>query len=324
MKWLLGLVALAAAAQAPPPAGYPGKAPQGPAAQITTFEAQPSSLRPGQKTVLRWVALNTYSIRIEPGIGAVPARGSREIAPAATTTYTLTVTGSGGSRTQSITVTVAGTVAIRSSAAGASKQRAVPKLGDGKPDLSGVYMAGRNIRVSQQAMLKPGAERFRVVQKEDDLGQGAMCLPPGVPGSTLSPYPLQIVQRPDVVVIIYEAYNLFRIIPIGRDHPDDIDPTWMGHSVGRWEGDTLVVDVRGFNDQTQVGGFRHTEDLHVIERYRRTGFDTITYEATVEDANVFSAPLKYAGNFELHPEWEIGEYVCAENNKDYGELFKAK
>ena len=96
----------------------------------------------------------------------------------------------------------------------------------------------------------------------------------------VSPYPLQIVQKHDVVVILYEAYNIFRIIPIGRDHAEDLDPTWLGNSVGRWEGDTLVVDVVGFNDKTLVAGFRHTEDLHVVERYRRELDGTIAYEAT--------------------------------------------
>jgi hypothetical protein len=124
-------------------------------------------------------------------------------------------------------------------------------------------------------------------------------------------------------VILYEAYNIFRIIPIGRDHPEEVDPTWLGNSVARWDGDTLVVDVTGFNDKTLVAGFRHTEDLHVVERYRRTAYGTIAYEAIVEDANVFAAPVRYAGNLVLHPEWEIGEYICAENAKDYAELFEA-
>jgi hypothetical protein len=96
----------------------------------------------------------------------------------------------------------------------------------------------------------------------------------------------------------------------------------MGHSVARWEGDTLVVDVRGFNDKTIVAGHRHTEELRVTERYRRTGYETIAYEATVEDPNVFAAPLRYAGTLTLHAEWEIGEYVCTENNQDYEELFR--
>ena len=87
-------------------------------------------------------------------------------------------------------------------------------------------------------------------------------------------------------------------------------------------GETLVVDVTSFNDKTLVSGHRHTEAMHVTERYRRTSYDTIEYEASVTDVNVFAAPVEYRGNLVLHPEWEIGEYVCAENMKDYAELFE--
>jgi hypothetical protein len=197
----------------------------------------------------------------------------------------------------------------------------VPRLADGKPDLSGLYLGGRDIRLVGGVLLMPGAESFRVAQNDEDLGQGALCLPPGVPAATMVPYPMQIVHKDDVLVILYEAYNLFRIIPIGAEHPEELDPTWMGHSVGYWDQDTLVVDVIGFNDRTRVAGFRHTEAMHVVERYRRTGFGTVQYEARVEDPNVFAEPVRYSGDLVLHPEWEIGEYVCAENNKDYAELF---
>jgi hypothetical protein len=156
--------------------------------------------------------------------------------------------------------------------------------------------------------------------RAEDLGQGAQCLPSGVPGVTLAPYPLQIVAKPDLVVILYEAFNIFRIVPIRTAHAEDIDATWLGNSVAHWDGDTLVVDVVGFNDKTVVAGFKHTESLHVVERYRRVSRDAIAYEATVEDPNVFAQPVRYAGNLALHPEWEIGEYVCAENNKDYKDL----
>jgi hypothetical protein len=271
----------------------------------------------------------------------VATRGTRAVSPAATTTYTLTVTGTGGSKTASTTVIVAGTAATATTRASATSTATtpssptattpssadaagtpaaaepIPKLADGRPDLSGVYLGGRDVRLAGEVAVKPGAEGFRQPVRADDLGQGAQCLPPGVPGATLSPYPLQIVHKEDLLVILYEAYNIFRIIPIGREHSEDIDPTWLGSSVARWEGDTLVVDVVGFNDKTLVAGFRHTEDLHVVERYRRDSLGAIAYEATVEDPNVFATPVKYAGNLVLHPEWEIGEYICAENNKTY-------
>ena len=198
----------------------------------------------------------------------------------------------------------------------------IPRLADGKPDLSAVYAADRNVRLVGEAQLAPGAERFRVVETaERDAGTGDDCLPPGVPGATLLPFPLQIVHTPSVIAILYEAYPQFRIAPVGREHAEYLAPAWMGHSVAHWDGDTLVVDVRGFNDQTVIASYRHTEDLRVTERYRRSAYDTIEYEALVEDPNVFAEPLRYSGTLTLHPEWEIGEYVCAENNQDYDELF---
>ena len=308
-------------AQAPPPAGFPGTAPQGPAATIVSFEASARSIEPGESVTLLWEALNTYSVTVEPELGAVATRGSRAVSPRATTTYTLTVTGTGGTKSAAVTVTVAGTTAI-DAPADVAAQLPVPRLPNGQPDLSGVYLGGRDIRMAGTIALKPGAEGFRVPQRDDDLGQGAQCLPPGVPGATMSPFPLQIVHKSDLLVILYEAYNIFRIIPIGRDHPADLDPTWLGNSVAHWDGDTLVVDVVGFNDKTLIAGHRHTEDLHVVERYRRVAQGTIEYEATVEDPNVFATPIRYSGELILHPEWEIGEYICAENAKDYAELFE--
>jgi hypothetical protein len=307
-------------AQAPPPAGFPGQAPTGPAVEIVRFEVEPTTIQRGQEATLHWEVRNAYSLTID-GLGPVATRGSRALSPAATTTYTLHVTGTGGAKTATATITIPGTTATVAAATDPMNQP-VPRLWTGEPDLSGVYLGGRDIKLVEPAALKPGAESFRVAPRPQDLGQGAECLPPGVPGATLAPYPLQIVQRPDVVVILYEAYNIFRIIPLGRAHGEDLDPTWLGNSVGHFEGDTLVVDVTGFNDRTLVAGIKHTEALHVVERYRRTAYGTIAYEASVEDPNVFAKPVRYAGNLTLHPEWDIGEYICAENNKSYSELLK--
>ncbi|MGD2167841.1 MAG: hypothetical protein PVF63_07005 [Gammaproteobacteria bacterium] len=314
---LTGAVALA---QAPPPSGFPGIAPEGPEERILTFTVQPERIDPGESATLRWEGINAFTLTIDGGIGAVATRGSTQISPNATTTYTLTVTGSGGEKTRSVTLEVAGTTAA-AAASESPGQRELPRLVDGHIDLSGVYLGGRGVTLSSSIELVDGAEGFRVPQRDEDLGQGALCLPPGVPNATMMPYPLQIVHKPDVLVILYEAYNLFRIIPIGVDHPEYLDPSWMGNSVAYWEGDTLVVDVTAFNDKTRLSGHRHTQAMHVVERYTRSDYDTIRYTATVEDPNVFAEPLVYSGNLELHPEWEIGEYVCAENNKDYAELF---
>jgi hypothetical protein len=142
------------------------------------------------------------------------------------------------------------------------------------------------------------------------------------------PFPLQIVQTPDTVAFLYEAYHQFRVArvspepPIDAIQPEYLAPTWMGHSVAWWHGDTLTVDARGFNGRTVIAGHRTSEALRVLESYRRTSYDTIEYEASVSDSNVFAEALRYSGTLTLHPEWEIGEYVCAENNQNYDELFE--
>ena len=128
----------------------------------------------------------------------------------------------------------------------------------------------------------------------------------------------------------YEYPHLFRAIPIASatnpaEHPVDPDPTWMGNSVAHWEGDTLVVDIVGFNDKTELpGGFRHTEDLHVVERFTRTSFDNLDYVATIEDPNVFVEPWKIERGFPLRPDLQaVSEFVC-ENNRDYTPFFEKK
>ncbi len=311
-------------AQAPPPANFPGTPPPSPAAVVRDLSAEPADIQPGTATTLRWEVLNAYSLTLEPGLGTVATRGARQVTPAATTTYTLTALGSGGAISRSVTVTVAGSVAAATPRA-TERTTALPRLADGKPDLSGLYQAERNLRLVGEPKLLPGAEAFRILEAtERDAGTGDDCLPPGVPAATMLPFPLQIVHTPDVFTVLYEAYHQFRIAPVGRQHAEYLAPAWMGHSVARWEGDALVVDVRGFNDRTVIAGHRHTEDLRVTERYRRTAYETIDYEAVVEDPNVFAEPLRYSGTLTLHPEWEIGEYVCAENNQDYDELFDSE
>ena len=94
------------------------------------------------------------------------------------------------------------------------------------------------------------------------------------------------------MAILYGYPGTFRSIPTdGGPALRDPDPTWMGDSIGHWDGDTLVVDTVGFNDKTEINGYLHTEALHIVERFRRTGYNTLQYEATLEDPNVFVKPL---------------------------------
>ncbi len=296
--------------------------PIGPSGHVDSFVASPAVIQPGQSSWLSWAAVNSDDTSIDRCVGIVPTRGMQMVTPKATTTYTFKVGGRGGNDEQSVTVTVAGTTPIPSEEGNKGcPVETIPQM-DGHPDLSGVYIGGFGIAMRTNPTLKPGAEKYRIVEDPNDLGQGVQCVPPGVPAATMQPYPLQIIQKPHLVVILYEAYNLFRVIPLDVPHPPDLDPTWMGNSVGHWEGNTLVVDVTGFNDKTEIGGFHHTTAYHVVERYTRTSYETVTYTATIEDPNVFAEPFTMGGPLHLHPEWQIQEYVCEENNQNYQDLLE--
>jgi hypothetical protein len=119
------------------------------------------------------------------------------------------------------------------------------------------------------------------------------CYLPGVPRATYMPYPFQILQSPKAIFIAYEYAGAVRNVYLNDPGPSPVD-SWMGQSVGRWEGETLVIDVTGFNDQTwfdRSGNF-HSDALHVVERFTRTSPDVIRYEATIEDPKVFTRPWK--------------------------------
>jgi hypothetical protein len=335
---------LAALAQAPAaPAPTPGESPYRAAARlpvrITTFSVEPASIQPGESVTLVWAAENPTSVNIA-GLGRVAPRGRRTLTPGVTTTYTLSVTGAGNTAdTRTVTVVVAGTLAGASpaDASAAGGRKAVPRTADGKPDLSGVYGygaggGGRGAPPPAAAgglpttpVLKPGAEKYKVVRAADDTGLYSTCMPPGIPQTFFVPYYIQLVQAPKHLIVAHEYLNLFRIIPSdGRPHPADPDPSWMGNPVARWEGDTLVVDSIGFNDKTEINGYRHTEKLHVVERFSRPDFDTLQYEATIEDPNVFAGPWVIRRTFPLLPEYDsLNEFVC-ENNRDYKPLFGNK
>jgi hypothetical protein len=320
------------------PAGFEGspyaKARDIPA-RIVRFTATPTSIRPGQTFELVWHTENPAGVTIDPEPGRVTPRGSRQLTPAATTTYTLTVRGPNDQTlTASVTVNVAGTKPRVPSAAKGGKP--VPRTADGKTDFSGVYTglggggargargAGPGAAASAPAgpVLKAGAEKFRVVRGPDDTGATSNCMPLIPPQSWGVPYQFQILQGASYVAIFHEYPGTFRIIPTdGSPHPVDPDPSWLGDSVGHWEGDTLVVDTIGFNDKTELQGFRHTEGLHMVEKFRRTELDVLQYEVTIEDPNVFEKPYTIARTFGLRPDLKrIDEFIC-ENNRDYRPLF---
>jgi hypothetical protein len=287
-----------------------------PPARIVDFSAQPASVQAGQPVALSWMTENPNAVSIEPGLGKVTARGTRTLTPAATTTYVLTVDGPNNQKlTKSVTVNVSGRATVTSAA--------TPR-----PDFTGVYgFAG--LRNATPPALKPGAEKFRInrdgdrIQGNTTITNGADCNPLGVPQSFVTPYPIQFVQTPKVLVMIFEYPNTFRIIPTdGRAHSVDPDPTFMGEAVGRWEGDTLVVDTIGFNEKTEVAGFMHTDALHVVERFKKAPDGGLLYDVTVEDPNVWVAPwVMPQRTLPLRPELEkVEEFVC-ERTPDYSKFF---
>jgi hypothetical protein len=146
----------------------------------------------------------------------------------------------------------------------------------------------------------------------------AECLPGGVPEMVFgSPYPAQILESPGQVTILYEMYNHFRVIHLNGKHPADPDPTFMGHSIGHWEGATLVVDTVGLNDRTSLDevGMPHSEALHVIERYRRTDANTLEILVTIDDPETFSKSWDTKVVYKAaRPDMGLIEYIC-ENNR---------
>jgi hypothetical protein len=293
------------------------------------FEARPATVRPGQPVLLVWQTENPSGLAIDPEVGAVTARGSKQVTPKTTTRYTLTMK---GGPTRSVTVTVEGTAPASADAATAGTARAgIRRMPDGKPDLSGVYGNAGLPQGTTPPALKPGAEKFRIVRGGPNdvrgrttLTTGNDCKPLGIPQTYITPYPFQIVQTPSVMVIVYEYPMAVRFVPLdGRAQPVDPDPSWMGTSVGRWDGDTLVIDAIGFNDKTEVHGFMHTEALHVVERFRKLENGSLAYEVTVDDPNVWEQPWAIpTRTFPFRPEVEfVSEFVC-ESTVDYQRLFK--
>lgn len=192
-----------------------------------------------------------------------------------------------------------------------------PRTAEGHSDLSGVWVVLRD-PFPDPAEPLPWAE---AIEQERNENHGrdhphTRCLPGTLPfsgGST--PIIGKFVQLPELLLILFEGPPGFRQVFLdGRDHPESPNPSWMGHSIGHWEDDTLVVDTVGFNDRGWTYNFPRTEMLHMVERYTRTRYDHMDVEVTFDDPGVFARPLLRTRLFELTPQEELIEYVC-ENNK---------
>jgi hypothetical protein len=199
-----------------------------------------------------------------------------------------------------------------------------PRMPDGKPDLSGVWDPGLSFTNLGQVPLQPWAQDL-YKQRRDNLSKDdpeGHCLPAGVP--RISPFPQKFVQTPTLIVVLDEGnvHSYRQFFLDGRGHPKDMDPLWMGDSVAKWDGDTLVVDTIGLNDKTWLNGqgLPHSDELHVIERYRRPDLGHLEVEITLEDPKAFTKPHTFKRTYTLLQQWEIHEYVCNEFNIDVNHL----
>ena len=216
-----------------------------------------------------------------------------------------------------------------------------PKSADGRPDLSGIWLPDPGPRatvgvgdarrspyfIDITADLKPEdvpLQNWAAVEYKRRLdGRGkddptARCQPTGVPSLDTYPFPYKIVQTPPVVIILDENNTDFRqVFMDGRGLPDDPQPTWMGYSVGRWEGETLIVDTSGFTDRSWLdrSGHPHSESLHLIERFRRVNVGHMDITITVDDPKAYTKPITFTQPQRLLPDTELLEHFCTDNEK---------
>lgn len=230
-----------------------------------------------------------------------------------------------------------------------------PHLSDGKPDMSGLWQrpytpdmsigavdmegkpyplekpeeinksnggGGRGARAPRRLPYTAwGAEQWKNYDatKGDYTGS---CLPFGLMRAMNSPDPIQIMQNSNYMALLYEQNTWFKVIPLDKKaHDPDKVATWFGDSIAHWDGDTLVVDTTNFNGKTKLdtNGHPMSDQLHVIERFSRTDAGHIHYEVTIDDPKTYTEKWRNIRTFNLRPDWEIMEYSCEENNKDFWE-----
>ena len=237
-------------------------------------------------------------------------------------------------RTRPIGAIVATLVVLALASAPAAGQT-LPRTADGKPNLSGIWQAvnsaawnilphaaeagvpaGLGVVEGHDLPYRPeaAAKQRENYANRATLDPDAKCWLPGVPRATYMGFPFQIVQTPSQTSILYEYAHTLRNIFMNSPHPRGPIEWWMGDSRGTWEGDTLVVDVVHFNDQTwfDKAGNHHSEQLHVVERYTLMSANHINYEATIEDPKVFTRPWKMSMPLyrRLDPNMQLLEYEC--------------
>ena len=190
--------------------------------------------------------------------------------------------------------------------------------GAGAPRAGGAGGARGGRGGGMQLTPEAEARRKELQSRPAEDTSAANCLPPGMPGIMGQPYPMEFLLTPGKVTIVIEAYQQVRhIYTDGRKLPEDPDPKFHGTSIGRWEGDTLVVDTIGFSPLTQIAAnVPHDGNMRIVERFRLTDPDTMTIETTITDPGVLAAPLVSNRTLRRHRNWTTAEYICEENNRN--------
>jgi len=210
----------------------------------------------------------------------------------------------------------------------------VPRMADGKPDFNGYWKGMRNtVPVGNIAKdlpglklpLTPAGEAAWKHNTTVTIDPESLCIQGGIPRHNASGLPFEILQNTKAVAFLY-FYNYFRRIPVdaNRKHTDDPDPSFFGEELGKWDGDTLVIDSIGFKDEqvwADENGSPHSDALHVVERWTRPDYDHIHVDTLIEDPKFYTKSFHYTRTWQLgRPDEELAEYACSENNIDRDHL----
>src|SRR5713101_6350812 len=211
---------------------------------------------------------------------------------------------------------------------------AAPRTPDGKPDFSGIWKASTTKYLENlgaggvQIPMLPWAEKVYKERLENEARDrpSGRCLPHSVTDFDAHFAPKKLIQTPGLLAMLFESYHSYRqILTDGRPLPEEREPAWFGYSVGKWEGDTLLVNTVGINEKTWLddSGHPHSDALHIIERFRRPDFGHMEVQVTIDDPKAYAKPWTVKIPWELVPDTDLFDYVC-ENEKDFQHLVGGK
>jgi hypothetical protein len=210
----------------------------------------------------------------------------------------------------------------------------IPRLSDGRPDFNGIWDKPRVASVvtdsttcgaASTGCVQEGAGELRYTELGQERWDGyrndwtGYCLPWGYTRAWQTSYPVEIMQTPNRMAILYESNNIFHMIHMNEDIPEDLETTWLGTSFSRWDGETLVIETAGFNGKTYIDTAEHpmSPDMRITERMEYIDADHLSYQVTWNDPVMYTEPFSNNRIFvRMGPEAELYEYWCMENNKD--------